>query len=42
MINKAFLKFDIPCIGKIYPDDLKKVFSCREHPKVITGEMSED
>ena len=39
---RIFLKFDMECKGFISPKDFKKVFNSSEHPKVRTGEMSED
>jgi Ca2+-binding EF-hand superfamily protein len=42
IIDKAFLKFDKDCSGYIEPSDLKGVYDCSQHPKVRTGEMTED
>ena len=42
MVDKAFLKFDRDGNGTIEAADLKGVYNCRFHPKVISGEMNED
>lgn len=40
--DKAFLKFDRDGNGYIEPADLKGVYNASYHPKVISGEMTED
>ena len=40
--DKAFLKFDRDGNGHIDASDLKGVYNCSFHPKVINGEMTED
>ena len=40
--DKAFLKFDKDGNGYIDASDLKGVYNCSFHPKVISGEMTED
>lgn len=40
--DKAFLKFDKDGNGYIDAQDLKGVYNCNFHPKVISGEMTED
>ena len=42
IIDKAFLKMDKDCSGFIEPNDLRGVYDCSQHPKVRSGEMSED
>lgn len=42
MVDKAFLKFDRDGNGFIEAADLKGVYNCKFHPKVIQGEMNED
>ena len=42
MIDKAFLKFDATGDGTIDAADLKNIYSASMHPKVISGEMTED
>ena len=42
MVDKAFLKFDNDGNGCIEAADLKGVYSANMHPKVISGEMTED
>ena len=42
MVDKAFLKFDKDCSGEITSLDLKGVYDCSFHPKVKTGEMTDD
>lgn len=41
-IDKAFLKFDRDGNGRVNSSDLKTVYDCTGHPKVRSGEMSED
>lgn len=41
-IDKAFLKFDKDGNGKITAADLRTVYNCQSHPKVQSGEMTED
>ena len=42
MVDKAFLKFDKDGSGEIEACDLKGVYNCNFHPKVQSGEMTED
>ena len=42
MVDKAFLKFDADGSGEITAADLKGVYNCAFHPKVQSGEMTED
>jgi len=42
MVDKAFLKFDADGSGSIEAADLKGVYNCNFHPKVQSGEMTED
>ena len=42
MVDKAFLKFDKDGSGAIEAADLKGVYNCNFHPKVQSGEMTED
>jgi Ca2+-binding EF-hand superfamily protein len=42
MVDKAFLKFDADGSGVITAADLKGVYNCNFHPKVQSGEMTED
>lgn len=42
MVDKAFLKFDADGNGTIEAADLKGVYNTTHHPKVISGEMTED
>jgi Ca2+-binding EF-hand superfamily protein len=42
MADKAFLKFDKDGNGCIEAADLKGVYNCNFHPKVISGEKTED
>mmetsp|Transcript_146 Transcript_146/g.133 ORF Transcript_146/g.133 Transcript_146/m.133 type:complete len:142 (-) Transcript_146:35-460(-) len=42
LIDKAFLKFDRDGNGCIEAADLKGVYNCSFHPKVASGEMTED
>ena len=40
--DKAFLKFDKDGNGYIDANDLKGVYNVSFHPKVVSGEMTED
>ncbi len=42
MCDKAFLKFDRDGNGTIEAVDLKGIYNCDFHPKVISGEMTPD
>jgi Ca2+-binding EF-hand superfamily protein len=42
IIDKAFLKFDKEGNGIIDVTEIRQVFNCAKHPKVISGEMSEE
>ena len=42
IIDKAFLKFDRDGTGLIKVTDIREVFNCIKHPKIICGEMSDD
>ena len=42
MVDKAFLKFDADGSGEITAEDLKGVYNASLHPKVQSGELSED
>ena len=42
MVDKAFLKFDANGSGTIEAADLKGIYNASFHPKVISGEMTED
>ena len=42
MVDKAFLKFDADGSGVIEAADLRGVYNTSMHPKVQTGEMTED
>ena len=42
MVDKAFLKFDANGDGEITAADLRGVYDCSMHPKVQTGEVTED
>ena len=42
LVDKAFLKFDHDGSGKISAADLKPVYNTSMHPKVISGEMTDD
>ena len=42
IIDKSFLKFDRDGSGVINSLDLRGVYNCSFHPKVQSGEMTED
>ncbi len=42
MVDKAFLKFDKDGNGYLEASDMKGVYNCTFHPKVQSGEMTED
>ena len=42
MVDKAFLKFDRDGNGRIEPADLRGVYDTSMHPKVISGEKTEN
>lgn len=42
IIDKAFLKFDRDASGHINAIDLRGIYNCKLHPKVQSGEMTED
>lgn len=42
IIDKAFLKFDKDGCGLISITDIRAVFNCIKHPKIICGELNED
>lgn len=42
IIDKAFLKFDKDCSGFIEPSDMKGIYDATQHPKVRSGEMTEN
>jgi Ca2+-binding EF-hand superfamily protein len=42
IIDKAFLKFDKEGNGVVDVTDLRAVFNCLKHPKIVNGEMTED
>ena len=42
MVDKAFLKFDRDGSGEITASDLRGVYNTSFHPKVQSGEMTED
>ena len=42
IIDKAFLKFDKEGNGIIDVTEIRQVFNCTKHPKVVSGEMSEE
>ena len=42
MVDKAFLKFDADGSGEITAEDLRGVYDVSEHPKVASGQMTED
>jgi Ca2+-binding EF-hand superfamily protein len=42
IVDKAFLKFDREGNGIIDVTSIRQVFNCAKHPKVVSGEMSEE
>ena len=42
VVDAAYSKFDADGSGKITASDLRGVYNCTAHPKVISGEMTED
>merc|ERR1712037_786013 len=42
MVDKAFLKFDADGSGEITAADLRGIYNCSMHPKVQSGEQTED
>jgi Ca2+-binding EF-hand superfamily protein len=42
IIDKSFLKFDKDGTGLIKVTDIREVFNCIKHPKVVCGEMNDD
>lgn len=40
--DAAFCKFDLDGSGCVTASDLRVVYSCNAHPKVISGEITED
>lgn len=42
IIDKAFLKLDKEGNGLIDVTDLRTIFNCSKHPKVVNGEMGEE
>ncbi len=42
IVDKAFLKFDKEGNGVIDVTEIRQVFNCAKHPKVVSGEMSEE
>ena len=41
VVDAAFCKFDNGC-GAVTASDLRVVYSCNAHPKVVSGEITED
>lgn len=41
-IDLVFNKFDKTRSGYAETNDLRKVFNCAKHPKILTGELNED
>ena len=41
-IDLVFNKFDKTKSGYADTNDLRKVFNCAKHPRVMTGELNED
>lgn len=42
IIDKAFLKFDMEGNGVIDVTEIRQVYNCSKHPKVVSAEMSEE
>ncbi len=42
IIDKAFLKFDKEGTGLIDVMEIRQVYNCSKHPKVVSAEMSEE
>ena len=42
IIDKSFLKFDKEGNGIVDVTEIRQVFNCAKHPKVVSGEMSEE
>lgn len=42
VVDQAFCKFDSDGSGVVTASDLRCVYSCSAHPKVISGEITED
>ena len=42
IIDKAFLKFDKEGTGLIDVTEIRQVYNCSKHPKVVSNEMSEE
>lgn len=42
IIDKAFLKFDNEGNGVIDVTEIRQVYNCSKHPKVVSSEMSEE
>jgi Ca2+-binding EF-hand superfamily protein len=42
MVDKAFVKFDRDASGYIDANDLRGVYNCTMHPKVKSGQMTEE
>ena len=42
IIDKAFLKFDKEGTGIIDVTEIRQVYNCSKHPKVVSAEMSEE
>ena len=42
IIDKAFLKFDKEGNGMIDVTEIRQVYNCSKHPKVVSAEMSEE
>ena len=42
IIDQAFAKFDLDGSGSITSADLRTVYDCSQHPKVISGEMTDE
>lgn len=42
VVDQAFVKFDKDESGVVTSEDLRGVYDCSRHPKVISGQMTED